>query len=307
MRIEKLNDHLHLVDLETAGIRNFIASYIFKGDKTAIIETGPTSSIPTLLTALDKLRVNTKDVKYVAISHIHLDHGGGAGTLIKNLPNAKIVVHPRGAAHLTDPTKLWQQSQMVLGKNIIDLYNAPEPAPANKVVPTPDGTILDIGNGQALKTVETIGHASHHQSYQDMSSGGIFPGDAAGIYLNEIDTIVPTTPAPFRMDLALSSIDKLMQLSPTALYYSHFGQGLHPTTKLQTYKNQLKLWAKIAKKGIQTGQNQESIIKQIADADPAIQRSQQYVQEHEVLSKTVLSQSVQGIIGYFQETATKQA
>jgi hypothetical protein len=109
------------------------------------------------------------------------------------------------------------------------------------------------------------------------------------------------------MDLALTSINKLMQLSPTALYYSHFGQGLDPTTKLRTYKNQLKLWAKIAKKGIQTGQNQESITKQIADADPAIQRSQRYVQEHEVLSKTVLSQSVQGIIGYFQETATKQA
>lgn len=245
-------------------------------------------------------------MQYIAISHIHLDHGGGAATLVKYLPNAKIVVHPKGASHLANPAKLWQQSQAVLGRTITDLYGPPESAPPNQILPTPDGTVLDLGQGRTIKTVETIGHASHHQSYQDTATKAIFPGDAAGIYLKEIDTIVPTTPSPFYMDVALVSIDRLLNLRPTALYYSHFGQGQNPTTKLQTYKAQLKLWAGIAQTGIQNGQNEETITEQILKNDPASKRAQQYLQRNQILAKTMLNQSVQGIVEYVQKALAKQ-
>jgi len=182
MHVTKLEEHLDLIDVETAGIENFIASYVLRGRSVAIIETGPTSSVPNLLAGLGKLGVKLEDVTYVAVSHVHLDHGGGAGTLLKSLPNARVIVHQRGAPHLINPEKLWQQSKEVLGK-ITELYGAPEPVPFERIIAAEDGMTFDLGKNVEFKVVETLGHASHHQSYYETFGRGVFPGDAAGIYL----------------------------------------------------------------------------------------------------------------------------
>jgi glyoxylase-like metal-dependent hydrolase (beta-lactamase superfamily II) len=108
MHTKQIGKDLFLIDLETGGFRNLIASYVLKGEKTLIVETGPTSSIPNLLLGLKELKVKPAEVAYIALSHIHIDHSGGAGTLLKKLPNAKVIVHPKGAPHLKDPAKLWQ-------------------------------------------------------------------------------------------------------------------------------------------------------------------------------------------------------
>ena len=97
MHTKKIGENLFLIDLETGGFKNLIASYVLKGTKSIIVETGPSSSIPNLLSGLKELNVRTEDVAYVAISHVHIDHGGGAGTLLKSLQNAKVIVHQRGA------------------------------------------------------------------------------------------------------------------------------------------------------------------------------------------------------------------
>jgi glyoxylase-like metal-dependent hydrolase (beta-lactamase superfamily II) len=301
MRTERLSDHICLVDVETGGIENFIASYVLKGEKVMIIETGPTSSVPNLLSGLKELNVDAEDVIYLAVSHVHLDHGGGVGTLVKSLPNAKVIVHSRGVPHLIDPAKLWEQSQAVLGREITDLYGAPEPVPADKIIGGVDGMVLDIGDGVRVQVVETTGHASHHQSYLDLLGGGLFPGDAAGIYLNQVDVIVPTTPAPFRLDIALTSLYKLIDLCPSSLYYSHFGWGRDAVAKLQVYQNQLKLWAKIAKEGLATGESVEAISRKIAEDDLAVRKASGYIAGHAILKKTVLNQSVQGIVDFIQK------
>jgi len=300
MQITKLEEYLYQIDVETAGIKSFIASYIVKGKKPAIVETGPTSSIPNLLYCLKELDIKPEEVAYVAVSHIHLDHGGGAGTLLKFLPKAKVIVHSRGAPHLANPEKLWQQSKEVLG-HIAEIYGKPEPIPQDRITAATDGMILDIGNNVKLKAIETLGHASHHLSYYDQLSEGVFSGDAAGIYLNEMDTIVPTAPTPFRLDIALASLNKLISLKPKVLYYSHFGKAEHAIEKLQAYVNQLKLWAKIAKQGIQNKENFETISKRIVEADSAIQKSKVYIDAHLVLSHTVLNESVLGIIDFVEK------
>src|SRR4030042_6017428 len=154
MQVTRLEDHIYLIDAETAGIKNFIASYIIKGSKVAMVETGPTSSVPNLLAGLEQLNVKLEDIAYVAVSHIHLDHGGGVGTLLKHLPNAKVVVHQRGAQHLANPERLWQQSQEVLGR-ITDLYGEPEPVPVEKIVPVTDRMAFDLGNNVTLQVIKT--------------------------------------------------------------------------------------------------------------------------------------------------------
>lgn len=297
MTVVKLDDHIFLIDAETAGIRNFIASYVLKGKQVAMIETGPTSSVPNLLSGLRQLDVKPEDVAYVAVSHIHLDHAGGVGTLLKHLPNAKAVVHHRGAPHLAHPEKLWEQSQLVLGA-ITKLYGKPEPVPEERIIAAIDGMAFDLGKGVELRVVETLGHASHHQSYYEALGRGIFPGDAAGIYLNEIDVVVPTTPPPLRLDIALSSLDKLMNLKPENLYYSHFGKASNASERLKTYVRQLRLWARIAKQGLDSGESVDVIGKRIVDGDSAIQRALDYVSTHPVLGETVLSNSVQGVVDF---------
>ena len=306
MLLTKVEERIYLVDVETGGIKNFVASYILKDKQVAIVETGPTSSVSNVLSGLKELCINLEDVTYVAVSHIHLDHGGGVGTLLKHLPKAKIIVHQRGAPHLANPEKLWQQSRMVLG-SITEMYGKPEPVPEERIIAATDGMMFDIGNNVRLKVVETLGHASHHLSYYEPISEGVFPGDAAGIYLSEIDVIVPTTPSPFRLDIALASLDKLISLKPKALYYSHFGKALKAVEKLQTYAQQLKLWAKIAKQGVENKESLEEIRKRIIASDLAVQRAAKYIERHLVLSETTLGESVQGFIdfvGKFGEITT---
>ncbi len=300
MSTTKVGEHVYLIDAETAGMRKFIASYVLEGKQVAIVETGPTTSVANLLKGLEHLNVGLDTVRYVAVSHIHLDHAGGAGTLLKHLPNAQVVVHPRGASHLAHPEKLWEQSQQVLG-DITKLYGAPEPIPEDRILAATDGTTFDLGDKVELSVVETLGHASHHQSYYESSNQAVFPGDAAGIYLNEIDVIVPTTPPPLRLDTAIASIEKLVSLKPRSLFYSHFGKASDAAEKLHAYENQLRLWANIVKQGLDAHESLETISKRIIEKDTALQKALACVKVHPVLSETVLGNSVQGIVEFVQK------
>lgn len=300
MHITKIDKHIHLIDLETAGIENFIASYVLKGKNTAIVETGPATTVQNLLSSLNKLEVKPKEVAYVAVSHIHLDHGGAAGALLKHLPKAKLIVHRRGAPHVADPEKLWTQAKEALG-SIVEKYGEPEPVPEERIIAAKDGMTFDIGNNVKLKVMETLGHASHHLAYYETLSHGVFTGDAAGIYLNKLDVVVPTAPSPFRLDSALSSLKKLINLKPTVLYYSHFGKAYNPIEKLQAYERQLKLWAETAKNGIEKGENIEAISRRILERDTALQKAAEYIKSHPILSKTVFHQSVEGVAEFMEK------
>jgi glyoxylase-like metal-dependent hydrolase (beta-lactamase superfamily II) len=294
MRVTRIDKHIHLIDLELAKIKNSIASYILKGKSTAIVETGPTSTVQNLLSSLKELCVRPEEVTYVAVSHVHLDHAGAAGALLKHLPKAKLIVHQRGAPHAVNPEKLWTQAREVLG-NIAEMYGKPEPVPEERIITAIDGMVFDIGNSVKLKIVETLGHASHHLSYYDTLSEGIFTGDAGGIYLNRADEVVPTTPPPFYLDIALASLEKLINLKPRFLYYSHFGKAQDAVKKLQAYVKQLKLWAEIARQGIEKGENIKTISRRILESDTALQRAVGYIKEHPIFSETVLNQSVEGV------------
>ncbi|MGQ9506826.1 MAG: MBL fold metallo-hydrolase [Candidatus Bathycorpusculaceae bacterium] len=300
MSATKIEEHIYLIDVQAGGIKNFIASYVLKGKHVAIIETGPTSSVQNLVSSLKELNVKFEDVVYVAVSHIHLDHGGGVGTLLKFFPKAKVIVHSRGAPHLANPEKLWQQSKEVL-KDIAETYGKPEPVPAERIISASDGMTFDVGADVKLKVVETLGHASHHQSYYEISSKSIFPGDAAGVYIGGMDVIVPTTPFPFRLDIALASLDKLLSLNSKTLYYTHFGKANNSTEKLQTYAQQLNLWAKVVKQGLENREDLKMIREQIIRSDRALQKALEYIKGHPVLSETVLNESLQGFIDFVEK------
>jgi glyoxylase-like metal-dependent hydrolase (beta-lactamase superfamily II) len=162
--------------------------------------------------------------------------------------------------------------------------------------------IWDLGKNVELKVVETLGHASHHQSYYETLGRGVFPGDAAGIYLKEFNAIAPTTPAPFRLDSALVAVDKLISLKPKALYYSHFGDASNPVGRLKTYAEQLRLWAKIAQQGIQKKQSLEEVRQKIIENDRQIQKALKFIEAHPVWNETVLNNSVHGFMQFAEKS-----
>ncbi len=299
MLTTRLAPHIFLIDLKPTGFSNFIASYVVKAKKVAIVETGPTATIPNLLAGLKEIGVGVGDVDYVAVSHIHLDHGGGAGALLRHLPNARLVVHRRGAPHIADPEKLWVQAKQVLGK-VAQLYEEPVPVANDRIIVAEDGMTFDLGEGVELRVVETLGHASHHQSFYEKRSHGVFPGDIAGIYIPEFDVIIPTTPTPFYLETTLDSIEKLKQLKPMLLFYSHFGQATKAMEKLQTHADQLKLWADVVAEKMREGATIEKIREEIEKRDAAMGKVREYIKTHPIMEEGLVSQNIQGFMEYFK-------
>lgn len=300
MHTKQVGKNIYMIELETGGFRNLISSYVILGKKPFIVESGPTSSVPRLLLGLQELDISFEDVEFVAITHVHLDHGGGAGTLLKSLPNAKVIVHPRGMPHLIDPTQLWSASQTVLGF-VSEIFGKPEPVPENRIIPVTEGE-FDLGFGCKLTVTETLGHASHNLSYQESFNGGIFPGDAAGTFIPEFGVVVPTTPPPFHLEAALTSLDKLISLNPTVLYFSHFGKADNAVQRLKDYKVQLQLWADIASDGVKKNQSLEQIAGRIITEDKVMDMIIGFVRSHQIYSKTMLENCVRGFVEYAKST-----
>jgi glyoxylase-like metal-dependent hydrolase (beta-lactamase superfamily II) len=301
MHTKRLSDHLHIIDLKPTGLESFIASYVLKGEKaTAIIETGPTCSIPNLLSGLEEIGVKNEDVDYIMVSHIHIDHAGGSGTLMRHLPNARLIVHPRGAPHIVKPEKLWEQSKLVLGKVAI-AYQEIEPVPENRVITPSDGATFDLGGSVQVKVLETLGHASHHLAYFDTDSLGIFQGDAAGIYFPKLDATIPTAPAPFHLEMTLASLQKMAQLQPKRLYYTHYGPVENAPERLKRYEAQLHLWASVISEAVKRGDTLESIYQQILEQDPQMKATADFIAKHLVLREGVAMQNVHGYVEYFKK------
>ena len=299
MNTKEIGKNLFMVDLETGGFKNLICSYVIKGKKLVLVEAGPTNSVPNLIVGLKELDVKFEDVEYVAVTHVHLDHGGGVGTLLKSLPNAKVIVHPRGMPHLIDPQRLWLSAQTVLGF-VSEIFGKPEPVPKDRIIPMTEGA-FDLGFGAKLAVTETVGHASHNLSFQESFNGGVFPGDAAGTYLPEFDVVVPTTPPPFYLNSALASLDRLISLNPSVLYFSHFGKATDGVQRLKDYKLQLQLWANIAEEGVSKNWSLEQVRDQIINEDKVMRLVSDFLKSHRIYQKTVLENCIKGFMGYAKQ------
>ena len=302
MYSKRLNDYIYLIDLKPMGIENFIASYVIVGNKKMIVETGPTTSVENLLTSLREIGIRNDEVDYVAVSHVHIDHAGGAGTLMEHLPNARLLVHAKGAQHLVKPEKLWRQTKQVLGE-IADMYGEIHPVPEKRIITATDGMVVELGEGVRLKVLETLGHASHHLSFYENSSKGVFTGDTAGVYVKKLDAIIPTAPPPFNLEMAFTSLNLLIELTPKKLYYTHFGVGDDAVKRLEAYMTQLKIWAKVVLEGMENGEDLEAIYERVLEKDALTRKAADFIKRHLVLRRGVIMQNIHGIIEYFKKTS----
>jgi glyoxylase-like metal-dependent hydrolase (beta-lactamase superfamily II) len=301
MYSKRLNNFMYLIDLKPEGFENFSASYVIKGSRVAIIETGPRLTVENLLAGLKEIGVKREEVDYVAVTHIHIDHAGGAGTLLPHLPNAQLLVHEKGASHLINPEKLWVSSLQVLG-GIAEMYGEFEPVPEKRILIAKEGMVLALGRGIDLKVLEMPGHASHELGFYEKKSNGVFPGDGAGIYLNKFDMVIINTPPPFHLEMALSSLQKLIQMKPRWLYYSHFGPADDAVKRLENYAARLKLWGETILEGMRSGESLDVISERISEKEPLAQDVANYIKNHLILSRGIMIPNFYGFMEYFRHS-----
>ena len=201
-----------------------------EGGRAAIIDTGTGNSVPLVLEALRQKGIRPEQVDYVILTHIHLDHAGGAGLFMQNLPNATLTVHPRGARHMADPGKLIEGTVAVYGQEAAQrMYGDILPVQKERIVETPHEFSIRL-NGRELEFLDTPGHARHHVAILDSKSGHIFAGDVFGVSYREMDQegrqfIIPTSsPVQFDPEPYHRSIDLVMQKNPEAVYITHYSQ-----------------------------------------------------------------------------------
>ncbi len=225
-----LNDGIVAVDTEYERPLQDASHLIIESGRAAFVDTGVNSSVPLLLDALAQQDLDPGDVEYVFLTHVHLDHAGGAGLLMQQLPNARCVIHPRGARHMIDPTKLIAGTELVYGKDKTrEVYGTIEPIDARRVIEPEDGEWFDF-NGRALQTIYTEGHARHHYVLNDPTARGVFTGDSFGVSYRELDTargeiVFPTsTPVHFDPPEAHKAVDRIMALAPEQLYLTHYSR-----------------------------------------------------------------------------------
>jgi glyoxylase-like metal-dependent hydrolase (beta-lactamase superfamily II) len=203
------------------GEPGLTGTFLLRAEKTALVETGPKSSVDRVLARLEKAELESLD--YIVVTHIHLDHAGAAGTLSKHYPGAKVVVHPAGAVHLADPTRLWLSAGRIYGDQMDRLWGGIDPVDPSRIQVIGDGESLDLG-GRSLRAIETPGHARHHHAFYDDRTGIVFVGDALGVRLADIGRFRPATPPPeFDLEEAIHSIGKIKATKPAELYLTHYG------------------------------------------------------------------------------------
>lgn len=226
----RLNDGITAIDTEYARPLQDASHLIVEGGRAAFVDTGTNDSVPLLVDALHQQDLDVADVDYVFLTHIHLDHAGGAGLLMQELPNARCVVHPRGIAHMIDPTRLIAGTEAVYGVlQTRQMYGDIQPIDESRCVAPDDDQWFDL-NGRQMQILFTEGHALHHYSLDDPASRGVFTGDSFGISYRELDTaagefIFPTsTPTHFDPDAAHVSVDRIMGCNPEQLYLTHYSR-----------------------------------------------------------------------------------
>jgi glyoxylase-like metal-dependent hydrolase (beta-lactamase superfamily II) len=291
------------IDTEMGGMDQLVAAFVVPGERPAVIETGPATVASSLTKGLAALGYGPRDIAYFVLSHVHLDHGGGAGDIVEAFPNATVVVHPEGAPHLTNPSKLMASAYRVFGERLDSTFGPLKAVAAERVLAVDPGTMLDVGPGRRLEIIEATGHARHHMAVQDSESGVIFVGDAMGVFIPEAGVLRPATPPPdFDLDVALATLRRFRARDPKGLYLTHFGPAPADRDLLAEAEERLVRYGAIIKEAIKESTDLDFLAERLRertrDDYASIQGNQKLMEKFEALN--AWRSSAAGYLRYFQ-------
>ena len=300
---KEVAENIYLIDSNLYSIPQWGGVYLIDEEKKALIDSGTSTSAKAVLDGIKMVGVKPEDIDYIVITHIHLDHAGGAGVLVRNMPRAQVIVHPRGAKHLVDPAKLVDSVRAIQGDEFMAKCGEVSPIETKRVKPLGDGDVIELGDGQTLRFIDAPGHAPHQLCTYESRNNGLFVGDSVGLHISDDDELLlQVTPLPsFDLELFINTIERLMRLNVSIIYFAHFGPSRKVQEKLQEAIDKLKAWGDIVAKAIEEGgidSARERLTAQAcAELEPIRKRRIQY--RH--LTENLLPVNVAGYIKYYRE------
>jgi glyoxylase-like metal-dependent hydrolase (beta-lactamase superfamily II) len=268
--ISEVGETIYEIKPEGNEFENFpqCTVYLILDDNTALVEAGCAIQVPDILEAVDKLGYDIRELAYIIPTHVHSDHAGGAGLLARQLPQTKVVTHSRAVKVLADPSlleRLMQGFMQVFGDDAPQRFGKMLPINEERFVPVEDGDHISLGERE-LQVIHTPGHDPNHLCFLDTKSRELFCGDALGGYFSEAEvTLTPIAPGSDPI-LMLKSIDKLRELNPATLFFSHSGTTREATKIMRMFTDKVRQCTEIVKQALKTGQDQEEIVYRLADA-----------------------------------------
>ena len=238
------------------------SSYLVGDEELFLVDPGTSNSVSRILDWFEQNSISPSRLKGILLTHIHLDHAGATGHLVEKIPNLDVYVHGKGKRHLVDPTDLLQSVEEATG-NRFSQYGTLKPVPEDRILTVNGRSTISFDSREVL-AVSTPGHAPHHVVFQDKRTAALFTGDAAGLYLD--GRLIPATPPPsFDLDKSLESLDKMAQLDPSVLLYSHYGPGRNPERELKAYGKLLRDWVSLIGEIRSSCGEEEEIFSRVID------------------------------------------
>lgn len=275
-------ENIYLIDNQLYSIPGMGAVYLINEEKKALVDVGPAASVNIVLDGIRRFGVKPEAIDYIIITHIHLDHGGGTGLILSYMPQAKVVVHHKGAWHMAHPARLVQGMREAQGREYFSKCGEVIPVPSSRIQAVGDGDTIELSGKQLLRFMDAPGHAPHQLCIFETGNGGVFTGEAAGSMLGDGGILFPFNSAP-NFDLArfIATIKRLMQLKATAIYYAHFGVSRRVQLNLELVMNKALAWDGIVTQAMRESRT-DSIVAQIAaqcQKDIEVARSQKPLYE----------------------------
>lgn len=304
-----IDNRIYLIDGFDLGKPERTGTYVINEKELTLVETGPSPSVKYVKKGLDSLGFSLEDVKYIIVTHVHLDHAGGAGLLIKDCPNAQVVVHPKGARHLADPKRLAAGARAVYGDSFTELFDPIIPVPEERLLIKGEGDVLEIGPECTLKFLDTPGHAKHHFSIYDPVSNGIFTGDTVGIRYDQlirdgINFFLPSTsPNHFDPVAMHQAIKRIRDFHVDRIYYGHFGMTNLINEALEQVSEWLDVFVEEGEKTFAAGEGYAELATRLLYRVKEHLRTLNVPDDHDVYVLVNLDMQVSalGIIDYFQK------
>lgn len=312
-KVEKLADNIYLIDGFDLNMHERTSTYVLTESELTIIETSASPSVPYIIYGLHELGYSPKDIKYIIVTHIHLDHAGGAGLLLQHCPGAKVIVHPKGKRHLADPSRLIAGARAVYGDKFDSLFDPIIPIPEDCLIEKHNLETLTISEDCTLTFYDTPGHANHHFSIYHPKANGMFTGDTVGIRYSTlieegVEFYLPSTSSnQFDPNKMLASIDLCKNLNLNGIFFGHYGFSKNPDEVYKQVTFWLDKFIEAGKKGYSEGITPEE--KTRITAEDLIQKITSHLEErgvprsHEVHKLLTLDMEVcsMGLIDYLHK------
>ena len=299
--VREVAENIYLIDNKLYSIPKWGSIYLINEERKALVDTGPTTSANAVLEGIRKTGVRPEDIDYLITTHIHLDHAGGAGFLLRNMPHARVVVHHKGAKHLANPAKLVSSVTAAMGEEMMRKCGEVVPVEEERIKPVGEGDLIEMGDKQVLRFIEAPGHAPHELCIHESRNNGLFSGDAIGVSVADNEVLIPVTPPPsFDLEVYLDTLKRLTLLKASAIYYAHFGASHKVAEDLKLAMGKLQSWADIVVKALDEDGFDSAAKKLRAQLYLELEPARKMNSLYKYLTSGIVALNVAGYIKYYQ-------